>query len=144
MSNAMNRPRRNFGKLSLLVVGVSLIFIASVKAQTRWLGFRNELKIPIVIQDVPAGNPGNPGRPPRLLYPGETNRQPMMTAGRRQIVIYSYNPRGPGILLYQGTLPCKDNEFHAIQFNPAANKVFLVPLPPPAKWTPARSSPPSR
>jgi hypothetical protein len=93
--------------------------------QGTWLGFRNDLNVPIVIQSgVMVRNVMRPQGKPRVLYPGEVSLDPIIPPGNRVIIIA--NAKRPNQVLLQDNLTINKDQFFSVQLDPPA-KAKLVP-----------------
>jgi hypothetical protein len=108
------------------------------RAQAAWLGFRNDTKVPVVVQGATVQR-----RVVRLgkavvLSPGDVSWEPILEAGNRIITVTEANP--PGRVLYQGIVPILGNDlFFSIQLDPPPPPAKgEKPLPPRVKLVPAK------
>lgn len=91
-----------FGKVGLL--GVLIALAASGPAFAGWMGFRNDTKDTIVIQEtIIVGGQPKPAKPQRLFV-GEAVRDTQCNGKQRKISIY--NLQNPNQLLYTGSFAC--------------------------------------
>jgi hypothetical protein len=106
----MSLSLRHFGFFALL--GVSTVLVDASAVFAGWMGFRNDTKDTIVIQEtVVIGGQPRPGRPQRL-FTGEAVRDTPPPGGQRRITVYdAATPNQP---IYSGNFPC-----------PAANENLL-------------------
>jgi hypothetical protein len=109
----------------LLVLGV--VAAEPARATAAWLGFRNDMKVPVIVQGTTVLRIGQriivrQGKA-MVLSPGDVSWEPVLEAGNRYITVTEANP--PGRVLHQGVVPVVGNDlFFSIQ---------LDPPPPPAK-----------
>lgn len=114
----------------LLTFGICLITPATVDAA--WLGFRNELKTPLVIQTQNVVNGVPTKEKPRVLVlaPGEISIDPVIQPVQKLIEIR--DPKTNRVL-FREIRPVTKDTFFSLQLNPP-DKVKLVetqlPLPP--------------
>jgi hypothetical protein len=109
----MSFPRPQFWKICLL--GVSIACAGADPVSAGWMGFRNDTKETIVIQEsVTVNGKPKPGRPQRL-FAGEAVRDAQSTGGQRTFSVY--DPKNPNQPIYTGNFPC-----------PAANENILYSL----------------
>jgi hypothetical protein len=93
---------RYFGCCSLLGVFIALTDASSVFAG--WMGFRNDTKDTIVIQEtVNIGGQPRLGRPQRL-FAGEAVRDMAPVGGQRRINVF--DPANPNQPIYSSNFPC--------------------------------------
>jgi hypothetical protein len=115
------------GKWGLLAW--SVLILGAAPLQAAWLGFRNDLKVPVIVRtNTVVKNQVKPGKS-ALLYPGEVAWEAVLQAGDRQIVIVE--ARRPNWVLFQDNVTVNKDSFFSIQLNPP-NKVKLVPTKMPA------------
>ncbi len=115
------------GKWGLLAW--SVLILGATPLQAAWLGFRNDLKVPVLVRvSTVVKNQVKPGKA-AVLYPGEVAWEAVLQAGNRQIVIIE--ARKPNRLLFQDTVTVNKDSFLSIQLHPP-NKVKLVPTKMPA------------
>ena len=98
----MSLSLRNFGFCTLLGGLVALMGADSVFAG--WMGFRNDTKETIVIQEtVVIGGQPRTARPQRL-FAGEAVRDTPLPGGQRRISVF--DPANPNQPIYAGNFPC--------------------------------------
>lgn len=106
----MSLSLRYFGLCLLLGVAIPLVDARSAFAG--WMGFRNDSKETIIIQEtVQVGGQTRPGRPQRL-FAGEAVRDTPAAGGQRRITIF--DPNNANQPIYSANFPC-----------PAANENIL-------------------
>jgi hypothetical protein len=125
----MNRSLRGFGAAKWMVLTASVVLIMPRALQAAWLGFRNDLKVPIVVQGTTVINNVARRDKPQTLYPGEVSWDPILRPGSKLIMIY--DTKRPPRLLFQDTITIKDDLFLSIQVD-KTGKPQLVPtkMPP--------------
>jgi len=98
----MSFPPRQFWKLGLL--GVLIACAGADSASAGWMGFRNDTKDTLVIQETIIIN-GQPkaGRPQRL-FAGEAVRDAQFIGGQRLFSVY--DPKNPNKPVYTGNFAC--------------------------------------
>lgn len=98
----MSRPYYYFRPVGLL--GVLIALTGADTASAGWMGFRNDTKETLVIQETFIINgQARLGRPQRL-FGGESVRDTQCAGGQRQISIYdTKDGKQP---LYTGSFPC--------------------------------------
>jgi hypothetical protein len=116
---AVGRPFRNVVMLVCLqhfrlscLLGLSVAIAGNARADAGWMGFRNDMKDTIVIQETLVINGQNkPGRPQRL-FTGDAIRDTQFVGPQRRISIFDLkNTKQP---IYTGNFNC-----------PAANENLL-------------------
>lgn len=120
----------NLGKYALLAW--SVLILGAAPLQAAWLGFRNDLKVPVIVRsNTVVKNQVRLGKP-SILYPGEVAWEAVLQAGNRQIVVAEV--KKPNRVLFQDTITVNKDSFLSIQLDPP-NKVKLVPtkMPTPPK-----------
>ena len=134
--------RRALRSLSVLSVGFTLCLSASLaQAGGAWLGFRNELPVPVFIQGATLVDGVLRRDRPRLLYPGEVAWDSVNSTGDKILTIYI--ARQPIQVLYQDTVPSStDDQFFSIQLEPPPS-VAKGQKPVPAKIKLTAAKPPS-
>jgi hypothetical protein len=117
---------------------LALIAAAPAAGQAAWLGFRNDTKMPVVVQGATV-LPRNIVRrgAPHLLYAGDVAWDPILQPGPKVITVYDAN--NPKRVLYQGTIVCGALDlFFSLQIDPPP------PPPPPPKGQRPPPPPPPR
>jgi hypothetical protein len=98
----MSLNLRNFWKPGVL--GAIVALAAADSAFAGWMGFRNDTKETIVIQEtIVINNAPKTGRPQRL-FAGEAVRDTQAIGGQRKFSIY--DPKKPAQPIYTGNFPC--------------------------------------
>jgi hypothetical protein len=106
------------GMLALL-----LLAAAPASSWAGWLGFRNDLKAPVVIRSSVVTNRGVvPGRP-KALVAGEVAWEAVLLPGNRVVQIFDANNRE----ICRKTIPVTGDLFFSIQSDPKTG-VQLVPI----------------
>ena len=117
-----------FGLIMLASTGLAAPTAAQAPAQQQgaWLGFRNDLNVPIVIQMgvLDKKNQVRPLGRPHVLYPREVSLDPIIPAGNRVITIST--AKRPAQVLFQDTIAVKEDLFYSVQPDPPG-KGKLVP-----------------
>lgn len=117
----------NLGKYILLAW--SVLILGAAPLQAAWLGFRNNLKVPVIVRtNTVVKNKIQMGKP-AVLYPGEVAWDAVIQAGIRQIVVVE--AKKPNRLLFHDTINVTKDSFFSIQLA-APNKIKLVPTKMPA------------
>jgi hypothetical protein len=115
-------------KLPALALVIFLSWPALARAA--WLGFRNDLPVPVALQaSMVVNNAMTSGRPIRLL-PGESTMECLINQASRWISIY--DTKNANRLLLQQKIQCKQDVFYSIRFQPP-NQVKLVETKFPAR-----------
>lgn len=128
MSRVLGRD--NLGTYAVLACLV--LMLGAAPLQAAWLGFRNDLKVPVIVRsNTVVKNQVRPGKP-SILYPGEVAWEAVLQAGNRQIVVVE--ARKPNRVLLQDTITVNKDTFMSIQLDPPT-KVKLAPtkMPTPPK-----------
>jgi hypothetical protein len=129
--------------LALLVVAAE-----PARATAAWLGFRNDTKVPVIVQGATVQRIGQRTIVRRGkavgLSPGDVSWEPILELGNRIITVTEANP--PGRVLYQGIVPILGNDlFFSIQLDPPPPPAKgEKPLPPRVKLVPAKPPMPPR
>lgn len=131
----MSRLRWNFHPWKCLVPALAILALAPATLQAAWLGFRNDLKVPVIVRaNTIVNNQARPGKP-YLLYPGEVSWDSILQAGSRQVVIV--DAKMPKRVLFQETITVIKDSFFSVRLDPPTppNKIKIVPtkMPPPPK-----------
>jgi hypothetical protein len=106
---------------------LALLLLAAAPASSwaGWLGFRNDLKAPVVVRSSVVTNRGVvPGRP-KALVAGEVAWEAVLLPGNRVIQIFDANNNNREI--YRKTVPVTGDLFFSIQSDPKTG-VQLVPI----------------
>ena len=106
----MSFSPRYFWKIGLL--GVLLALAGSNSAFAGWMGFRNDTKDTIVVQETIIVNGQLKQNKPQRLFTGEAVRDTQCTGPQRKISIF--DPKNPNTPIFTGNVPC-----------PAANENIL-------------------
>jgi hypothetical protein len=115
---------------------IALAVLAALPAASRagWLGFRNDLPVPVFVQGVGiVNNMVNRGKVYRL-YPGEVSQEFILQTGSRQISVY--DARNTRRILCQQTITCTGDQLFSLQLD-STGQVKLVTAKFP-KRTPGR------
>jgi hypothetical protein len=123
----MSRHLRGYPGAAVCLLALLIVAAEPARAAAAWLGFRNDMKVPVVVQGATIQRIGQRNVLRRgkavLLSPGDVSWEPILEAGNRYITVTEANPPGRGF--YQGVVPVLGNDlFFSIQ---------LEPPPPPAK-----------
>ncbi len=98
------------------VLGILYLFLSAGDLFAGWMGFRNDTKKTIIIQEVFAGNPQPRLGRPQKLFAGEAVRDRPAFPGQRKFNIFDgKNPNQP---IYVGTFlnpQPKDNILYSIK-----------------------------
>ena len=103
----------------------ALLLLAAAPASSwaGWLGFRNDLKAPVVVRSSVVTNRGVvPGRP-KALVAGEVAWEAVLLPGNRVVQIFDANNRE----ICRKTIPVTGDLFFSIQSDPKTG-VQLVPI----------------
>ena len=106
----MSLSLRYFWKIGLL--GVLFALASSGSAFAGWMGFRNDTKDTIVVQETITVNGQSKQGKPQRLFTGEAVRDTQCTGPQRNISIF--DTKNPNTPIFTGNMPC-----------PAANENFL-------------------
>ena len=106
----MSLSLRYFWKIGLL--GVLFALAGSNSAFAGWMGFRNDTKDTIVVQETITVNGQSKQGKPQRLFTGEAVRDTQCVGPQRKISIF--DPKTPNTPLYTGNVGC-----------PAANENIL-------------------
>jgi hypothetical protein len=117
------------------VLAVAVLGFVPASLQAAWLGFRNDLAVPIVVQRGTLTNNQMRQEKPQVLYPGDVILEPVLRTGTWTVTIAE--AKKPNRVLLQDTILLNVDRFFSVQGVPPA-KVKLVPAPMP---TPPRRSP---
>jgi hypothetical protein len=113
-----------FGPSQATVLALAVLGMLPANLQAAWLGFRNDLTIPIVIQRSIVIN--NQMRPEKahVLYPGDVIQEPVLRPGNWTVTIAEY--KKPRRVLFQDAILINADKFFSVQ-TAAPGKVKLVP-----------------
>jgi hypothetical protein len=106
----------------LLAFGIALMVPAWGHAA--WLGFRNDLKIVVIMQELPAGRAI--GGQIRRLFPGERALDFLLQPVTLSIIVV--DGRNQNVVLYQGAIKVQGDQFYSLRQDPATGQVTLVPV----------------
>jgi hypothetical protein len=119
---------------------LALILVAAepASAAAAWLGYRNDMKMPVIVQGATVQRNVVRRGKALLLFPGDVSWEPILEAGNRIITVYDANQ--PARVLYQGVIPIIGNDlFFSIQLEPPPPPAKgEKPLPPRVKLVPAK------
>jgi hypothetical protein len=104
----------------LLVFGIALMVPAW--GQSAWLGFRNDLKIVVIMQELPAGQVI--GGQIRRLLPGEKALDFLLQPVTLSIIVV--DGRNKNAVLYQGVIVVQGDQFYSLRQDPATGQATLV------------------
>jgi hypothetical protein len=104
----------------LLVFSLALLLPAW--GQAAWLGFRNDLKMVVIMQELPAGQAI--GGQIRRLFPGEAALDFLLNPVTLSIVVI--DGRNQKLVLYQGAIKVQGDEFYSLRQDPTSGQVTLV------------------
>lgn len=125
---------RYFGICTLL--GAGALVASASDSQAGWMGFRNDTKDTIIIQEtLTIGGQPRLGRPQRL-FTGEAVRDTPPVGGQRRITVFDAN--NPNQPIYTGNLPCpaaNENILYCIKKDAKGN-IAIEPMKSPAANTP--------
>jgi hypothetical protein len=113
-------------------LAIALLALAAGPSQAGWLGFRNDLAVPVIVQsNIVVNNKVGPGKTFRL-YPGEVSWDAIIQGGNRRIVIV--DAKKPTRVLFQDIIPVNNDAFYSIQVDtPTRAKIVPTKMPPPPK-----------
>jgi hypothetical protein len=130
------------GKIGQLCLAVGLLALLPTNADAAWLGFKNQLSGPVIIQNaVIVNNVVRRGKP-ALLQPGASGWDAIPQPGSVMVTIYDANQ--PSRILFQGTVMSVKDLFFAVETDstiPAGAKLMprakltptMPPMPPPRR-----------
>jgi hypothetical protein len=121
---------------SLIAVGLLLALpalgVRSARVEAAGMGFRNDLKTPVVIQGANIVNGMLRRSKPLVLLPGKTGWDTNLPPGNRIVTVYDYFQ--PNRILFQGTVAFQGNDmFFAVQAVGTPPQLRLMPMDPPKK-----------
>jgi hypothetical protein len=120
----MNRLLCSFGTAKWMVLTILVGGMLPSSLEAAWLGFRNDLKFPIVVQGTTIINNVVRRDKPQVLYPGEVSWDPILRPGSKVIMIY--DAKRTARPLFQENVTIKDDLFLSVQGD-AVGKIQLVP-----------------
>jgi len=123
----MNRRLPGAGCLRRAFLACLALAVWAGGAEAGWLGLRNDLPTPVIVQGATVvNNVARPGRP-HLLYPGEVTWDSILAPSVKHVVIT--DPKARNRVLYQGPIRCAGNDlFFSLRIDPAPpGRVLLVP-----------------
>jgi hypothetical protein len=133
----MNRLFCGFGACKGTLLGIALLALAPGSLQAAWLGFRNDVNVPVIVQGGVVVIPGKQIRwdKPRLLYPGEIFWDAILKPGNKIISIYE--AKKPNRMVYQDTITISEDVFYSIQPDPPGKvKLIKTKMPKPPQRPP--------
>jgi hypothetical protein len=106
----------------IIIIGIA--FVAPAWVHAAWLGFRNDLKIAVIMQELPAGQ--MIGGQVRRLFPGEQALDFLLQPVKLSITIV--DGRNPNRVLYQDSIVVqkKGDQFYSLRQDPATGQVTLT------------------
>lgn len=119
---------------AVLLAPLILLALPAV-VQAEWLGFRNDVKVPLIVRaNIVVNNTIRAGKP-YVVYPGEISWDAILQPGNRVIEIR--DARNPKRVIFQDTVTINKDAFFSIQLDPP-NRLKLVPtkMPKPPKAKP--------
>jgi hypothetical protein len=106
------------------VLALAVLGMLPATLQAAWLGFRNDLAVPVVIQrSILINNQLRPEKA-QVLYPGDVILEPVLRPGNWTVTIAEY--RKPRRMMFQDTILINADKFFSVQTAGPA-KVKLVP-----------------
>jgi hypothetical protein len=119
--SATNAGTRQWPACRWLLV-FSLLLMLPAWGQAAWLGFRNDLKIVVIMRELPAGQAI--GGQIRRLFPGEAALDFMLQPVTLSIVVV--DGRNQNVVLYQGAIKVQGDEFYSLRLDPTSGQATLV------------------
>jgi hypothetical protein len=113
----------------LLLLAPALLGAQSAAAQAAGMGFRNDLKVPVVVQGASVVNQMLRRGKPVVLLPGKTGWDTNLPSGNRVVTVYDYFQTNR--ILYQGTIPFNGNNDLFFSLQVVGNQLRLIPVTPP-------------
>ncbi len=129
-NGAMSRYLPGFGIAKPILLALLSLGALPAASQGAWIGFRNDMKDPIVVQGASVVNGQVRWGKPHTLLPGEVCWDCIIQPGNKIIKVVSAKP--PNKVLYQNTMMVVGDLFFSVQFQPPAN-AKLVPAKPPTR-----------
>jgi hypothetical protein len=118
-----------------VVLAPLIVLVLPAGLQAAWLGFRNDVKVPLIVRaNIVVNNTIRAGKP-YVVYPGEISWDAVLQPGNRVIEIR--DAKNPKRILFQDTITINKDAFYSIQLDPP-NNLKLVPakMPKPPKANP--------
>jgi hypothetical protein len=100
----------------------AIALAAPAWGQAAWLGFRNDLKIVVILQELPAGQVV--GGQIRRLLPREAALDFLLQPVKLSITVF--DGRNKNVVLYQGSIVVQGDEFYSLRQDAASGQVTLV------------------
>lgn len=131
---------RRLCRLAAGVLGLLAAVSYAVAAEAAGITYRNDIRVPVVVQGASVVNNVVRRGKPHLLYPGETAFDPIVLPGAKRITIY--DPRPPNRVLFTGAVPSTEvnltmsilmETVTASDSKETTLKVNLVPVKPAAQ-----------
>jgi hypothetical protein len=97
-------PLRGFGSNFWALAAVVALGVLPGSVRACWLGFRNDLNVPVIVQGSSVVNKVVRQGKPHLLYPGEVSWDCILQPGVKAIRVYDAKARGR--VLYEGPVTC--------------------------------------
>ena len=119
--SATDAGKRQWPARRWLLVIASVLMVP-VWGQAAWLGFRNDLKIVVIMQELPAGQVI--GGQIRRLFPGEAALDFLLQPVKLSIIVV--DGRNQNLVLYQGSIVVQGDEFYSLRRDPVSSQVTLV------------------
>jgi hypothetical protein len=115
-----------FGSYRILgwLTAMMIVAVSPASLQAAWLGFRNDLKVPIIVKSTPFVNNVMGRDKLQVLFPGEVSWDPIPRPISKIVTILE--GKRPNRALFQDTVTIKEDLFYSVQLD-AAGKVKLVP-----------------
>jgi hypothetical protein len=109
----------NFRRIFAGVLALASLAVLPAAANAAWLGFRNDLAVPVLIQAVSFNKDkqANLGKVSKL-YPGEVSWEALVQPGPKLIMLA--DPKLPNRPLYRRVLNCTEDSFYSIQLDALA------------------------
>jgi hypothetical protein len=128
----MNRRICGFNVGKCFVLAISVLALAAGPNHAGWLGFRNDLTIPVIVRtNIVVNNKVGLGKT-FLMYPGDVSWDAIIQGGNRQIVIV--DAKKPARVLFQDVVPVNNDTFYSVQVDtPTRAKIVPTKMPPPPK-----------
>jgi len=116
------------GNLAKMMLGLAgLLVVGAAPAWAGGIGFRNDLKVPVIVQGASIVNGMVRRGPPILIQPGKIGWDNKLPAGMRYVTVYDANQPNR-VIIREFRVPFQGLDLmYTIQVN--GNKVTLEPSP---------------
>jgi hypothetical protein len=105
---------------------LGLVLLLAPKAGAAGIVFRNDLKIPVIVQGESIVNRMIQRGRPVVIFPGRTAADPLVPPGNRRITVYDANQ--PNRVLFRRLVPFPGTDLHFAIVRGPGGHIHLQPM----------------